>query len=201
MIAQGILKLDKVTSLYMENAFGKNVISNFAKTKKQELYGRPAELPAALNAALECFGDDSDQKSLKKKLMKMVLDEEDGPSQRVLDVLIALAQQMTVKKKEMNEMRLQSGAINSLCNLFKASDFHEPQGYNKVLFPGCPAVEKCRPEVDDQKPYVNLVGEIKGESSEKEGVSLDTCRLGAFGLHMLWEYNLKHSFVFQAKER
>ncbi|KAI8366873.1 hypothetical protein BD560DRAFT_149483 [Blakeslea trispora] len=129
MIVQGVMKLDKTPSLFMENEFGRRVVSKFAREKRQELYGRPAKLPAAfvnsIKDALEYFDEDRNQKSLKKKLALMI--EEDDQKERILDVLVLIFHQLTVKKKANDEMRLQSGLISALCNLFKATEFHDPQ--------------------------------------------------------------------------
>ncbi|KAI8363879.1 hypothetical protein BD560DRAFT_176471 [Blakeslea trispora] len=111
---------------------------------------------------------------------------------------------MTVAKKDNNEMRLQSGPVASFGNLFKLSDNHDPHGYNEILF-NTEALSNCRPDyvvsvgASDEDEVINVIGEIKGEEGRLDYVSLDTYRLGVFGLHSLWRYNLKNTLCFQVK--
>ncbi|OBZ80400.1 hypothetical protein A0J61_11551, partial [Choanephora cucurbitarum] len=198
LMIQGIMKIDFKTNADF---------AAYAKEKKQDKYGNPRRLPLSLKQeleeALEDFRDDGEFKKLKKKLMLINIDLE-GVEERVVSVLLSLLDHMTVGKKQANEMRIQSGALSSICHLFKLSMNHDAHGYNKILFDTDALKNRCPDYIvevgtGEDDLIVNLVAEVKGENSKKSGVSLDTYRLGLFGLHMLWKYKLKNSLVLQVE--
>ncbi|KAI8380556.1 hypothetical protein EDC96DRAFT_539885 [Choanephora cucurbitarum] len=52
-------------------------------------------------------------------------------------------------------------------------------------------------QVRSAKKIISSIGEVKGAKSCHKSVSLNTYRLGLFGLNMLWKYGSKNSLAFQ----
>ena len=101
-------------------------------------------------------------------------------------------------------MRLQSNIVPAICNIFKVSIVHAPQGVStpiiffvlniilirlkrcdRVIFKDYSHVKNCRPdslvEVQEGKDFINAVGEIKRSSATPNKVALDKYRLALFG--------------------
>ncbi|KAI8365642.1 hypothetical protein EDC96DRAFT_608226, partial [Choanephora cucurbitarum] len=196
LMIQGILKTDRHLSADL---------AAYAKKKKEENYGKPQRLRASLKQeledVLEDYREDYDLKKLKKGLMLIDTDLEDA-EYRVVSMLQSLLYCLTVDEREMGVMRIHSGPLAAVRELFKISMKHDPYRYDDVLFK-TDALKDCRPdfvvEVGDDDLVVNMVAKVKGENALGDKVSLDTYCLGLFGLHMLWRYKLKSSLVLQVE--
>ncbi|OBZ85372.1 hypothetical protein A0J61_06575 [Choanephora cucurbitarum] len=127
---QGIVKVDLHTNADL---------ATHAKKKKEDNYGKPQRLHVPLMQELENviedFREDNDLKKLHKKLMLINIDFE-RDEERVATVLLNLLNNLTVDKKQMNEVCIQSGLLSAVCNLFKIGMKHDPtvSRYNKILF-------------------------------------------------------------------
>ncbi|KAI8336457.1 hypothetical protein EDC96DRAFT_548044 [Choanephora cucurbitarum] len=81
---------------------------------------------ADLDKLLYEFCEDNDS---KKKLMLINMDLE-GAEERAVAVLLNLQfhrlDDLTIDKKQMNEMGVQSGLLAGICSLFKVSMKHDP---------------------------------------------------------------------------
>ncbi|OBZ80802.1 hypothetical protein A0J61_11150 [Choanephora cucurbitarum] len=196
LIVQGIIKIDRQT----DPAF-----VSFGRKMKLGLYGPNRRLPTKLKDAitdvLEQCRESQDYDEVEEQLNAIKL-QNTGINARIVKTLLLLWDHMTIKKKQSSEMRLQSGVVAAVCNIFRLTKAHDPHGCNSILF-DCDALKRCRPEfvveVDNEESFVNVAGEIKGEKSCPERLALGVYRLGVFGLHMLWKSRMKNSLVFQAE--
>ncbi|KAI8375512.1 hypothetical protein BD560DRAFT_488687 [Blakeslea trispora] len=73
----------------------------------------------------------------------------------------------------------------------------------EIFFSELNALKDCRldfaVQVHVAKKIACSIGEVKGAKFSPKNISIDTYRLGIFGLNMLWKYQLKRSLVFQVQ--
>ncbi|OBZ86739.1 hypothetical protein A0J61_05211 [Choanephora cucurbitarum] len=201
---QGILRVSKSPHKEIKEVLGAKTCSKI----KQELFGKSNRMPTSIKQDLEDalldFADAEDDEEAAEELEDRLFSlkkKASGAAERVVKLFIKLYDNMKQEKQAADEMFLQSNIVPALCQLFKASRHHHPEGCNKVIFPGAAAVSECRPDfvvaVEGTSPFINVIGEIKGDGACNEGIALDAYRLGLFGLLMLREHKLKSSMVFQ----
>ncbi|KAI8334173.1 hypothetical protein EDC96DRAFT_525539 [Choanephora cucurbitarum] len=203
---QRIILLDH-TNHEMKEALGQS-FKEFVQKSRLKQYGVPSRLPSSLRQEIEdAFEDcrfDKDYDLLEDKLQCLKRSfsiKKDKAGANVMRSLMLMMPHMTEEKKESTEMRIQSGVIFAVCQIFKFSPSHDAHGYNVVLFPSCSALSGCRPdfvvEVGVNDKVTNVIGEIKSGRSSADGLALDLYRIGVFGLVSLREYKLKTCLVFQ----
>ncbi|KAI8336462.1 hypothetical protein EDC96DRAFT_611420 [Choanephora cucurbitarum] len=206
LAVQRIVLLDQ-TNHELKEALGQQ-FKEFVQKARLEQYGAPSRIPAALKQEIEdAFEDcrfDNDYDALEDKLhclKKNFSSKKDKAGANLMRSLMLMVPHMTVEKKESTKMRIQSGVISAVCQIFKLSSSHDAHGCNVVLFPLCSALSGCRPdfvlEVDVCDKVTNVIGEIKGSHSSPDRLALDLYRIGVFGLVSLREYKLKTCLVFQ----
>ncbi|KAI8384060.1 hypothetical protein BD560DRAFT_384837 [Blakeslea trispora] len=204
LAVQGILRVTKNHSAEVKTVLGESTLLKI----KKKMFGKTNRMPSSSKDELEDIlldyqdtdDEDKGEEELEEKLFALKKNS-GGAVAQVTKVFMELYEHMETEREVVNGMFLQSGLVPALCRLFKATKHHHPKGYNKALFPLAAAVSGCHPDfvvsVGSSSPFINVVGEIKGEDASKEYIALDTYRLGLFGLMMLREHRLKSSLVFQ----